>query len=201
MQALQSCIIAGSNNDYGMMYEYDEEDLLDTRQAVIDEIDRIQRMDQWLPSYQNIISCTALQIKKELILNRLQESDLTEFLAYTRYGTLDKLRLTAFSCLVELGALRSKHMLLYICQTIGDDPSPYVRKMLLATFMKGLGVIALGQERRPKLQNVSEEVVVQEAVVRSADNGNDGLMSSLSQFRSEFGAYEAFKEALWRATT
>ena len=193
--------MAGNTSDYGMMFDDEEDDLLELRQAVISEVDRIQRMDQWLPSFQNVLSLTALQIKRELVLTKIMESDLTEFLAYTREGTSDTLRLKAFECLVDLGALRNRAILHYICNVIGTDPSPYIRRAVLMTFIRGLGAIAYGLESKVKSQFVVDDVVLQDAIVRHAETSQGTIASALITFRSELGKSESFKSAIWIAAT
>jgi hypothetical protein len=56
-----------------------------------------------------------LQSYSDLMVRGIKEIDHKVFMAYTREGTLDTLRVKALDCLIDLGALRNQALAPYIC--------------------------------------------------------------------------------------
>ena len=55
-------VVPGNDNDGD---EYEDQEEKDARTTALSEVERHQRMDQWVPSYQNIISEAALEVQKK----------------------------------------------------------------------------------------------------------------------------------------
>ena len=53
-------VVPGNDNDGD---EYEDQEEKDARITALSEVERHQRMDQWVPSYQNIISEAALEVQ------------------------------------------------------------------------------------------------------------------------------------------
>lgn len=56
-----------SSDAFDMDIDEDDGDDLGSYNACLEEIDRYRRMDEWIPSYHNILSTTALSCKRQLI--------------------------------------------------------------------------------------------------------------------------------------
>lgn len=54
-----------SGGDFAHNYEFEDEEAATTQEAAIREILRYQRMDQWQPTYQNIVSEVSLEVRLE----------------------------------------------------------------------------------------------------------------------------------------
>ena len=106
------------------------------------EIDRHRRIDEWIPSFQNVFTVTAMDCLSLLIRERLEPRRLTEFLQYSRPGNSAQVRLKAFDCLVDLGAARTPAVLRYMIQSYYTEPSPFVRVGLWHSIGRGFGLIA-----------------------------------------------------------
>ncbi|KAF8469681.1 hypothetical protein BDZ91DRAFT_808721 [Kalaharituber pfeilii] len=209
MKALSQTLTTSPDNDNDAYINYDFEDreIEEAKMTALREIERHQRMDQWVPSYQNVISDTALEIKRNLVENGIIKPNFQELLAYTRESNLDKLRLKAFSCLIELGAIERAELLPYIMYVVAHDPSPYIRRSLLRVFTTGLGSLAihgtkmLSRQSRPA-PSVDEMIVEEDGAgvnARKAELARETLAGAIEALKKEIGENEIFKTTLWRA--
>jgi len=184
--------------------EYGEKKM---HEMALAEIERYQRMDQWQPTYRNIISEVALVIRKDLMLKGIKDIDYKVFMAYAREGTLDTLRVKAFDCLVELGALRHPALAPYICYVMGRDPSPFVRKRVQLAFGRGLGMIAVGERGGlsvPSGLQMSGEMIIEDSGVDTSAARKDELSKktiegAVAALKTELSNDEVMKRAIWRA--
>jgi len=183
----------------------DEEDETRFHNVCIDEIERYRRMDEWIPSYHNIYSVTALDCKRRLAQGKVIPIRVTDFLQYTRDGTFDPLRLAAFTNMVELGLLKNEAVLEWFLSVLGSDPSPFVRRRMQRLFGKGLGIVAIGEATS---QDVSPQqsglIIEQESSTesRQADLARKQSVSgALSALKQETGSNAVLKKALWEAVT
>lgn len=78
-------VVPDSDNDGYHNYDFEDQELEDAKMTALREIERHQRMDQWVPSYQNIISETALEVRMLCLFYNLER-----VCAYSRGITLDQ---------------------------------------------------------------------------------------------------------------
>ncbi|TGZ83661.1 hypothetical protein EX30DRAFT_88447 [Ascodesmis nigricans] len=210
MTALANTLIASQkkllHNEYDMNLDFEDPEEASAEEDAIKEIERYQRMDQWQPTYRNIISETALDIRRRFALAGVQKLDLRIFMPYVREGTLDTLRVKAFDCLVELGAFKHPVLLKLICKVMGSDPSPYVRRMVQGVFGRGLGMIALEKKpaNRDEGMEMSGLMVLDDTNADGTDARRDALkqgtiQGSMAALKSELADNQVMKEALWDA--
>lgn len=206
MNALAESLIPLSEpSGYNFNFGEEEEDEGSFHRACIDEIERYRRMDEWISSYQNVYSITALDCKRRLAQAKIVESKITDFLQYTRQGTFDSLRLAAFDDLVELGFLKNEALLQWFLFVLGYDPSPYVRERMQRIFGKGLAMIAIGEDisKDPAPQQ-NGLIIEQESSTeaRQADLARkQSVAGALMALKQEVGPNETLKKALWEAVT
>lgn len=112
--------------------------------ACLDQIERYRRADEWIPSYQNILSTTALDCKRMLIAAGHIKLEPRDFLQYTSNRTSDILCLSAFDNLLQLDVMRHTAVIQWFLFVLGHDPSPYIRVNLLMLFGRTLGALAIG---------------------------------------------------------
>jgi transcription initiation factor TFIID subunit 2 len=143
MHCLADCLTVNksSNMDLDSVTELEEFEF--TKKA-IEELTRHQRLDEWIPTYQNIYTTTALDCARKLIMDRVTPFKPSEFLQYAQLGNADNVRLKAWDCLIRLGMLRKDTVLRFLLHEIRSDPSPYFRKQLLRVFSFAVGQIATG---------------------------------------------------------
>jgi transcription initiation factor TFIID subunit 2 len=116
----------------------------------IGELTRHQRLDEWIPTYQNVYTTTALDCALKLVMSRVTPFKPTEFLQYAQLGNADNVRLRAWECLIRLGMIRKDTVLRFLVHEIRSDPSPYFRKQLLRILGIAIGQIATGDVWAPE---------------------------------------------------
>jgi transcription initiation factor TFIID subunit 2 len=176
----------------------------------IDEIERYRRIDEWVTTYQNTYSITALECLQKLTKGGLLMDKAKEVLQYTRPTNADLVRLQAFKCLAETGLTRRMTVMKYLLHSIVEDTSPFFRSRLLAIFGEALGHIALGDAETEKPaqpappQDNDGLVLEQEATSEerhleaTRKTTPEGAIAAL---KLALDNEAVFKEALWYATT
>ena len=175
--------------------------------ACLDEIDRYRRIDEWIPSYNNILSTTALDCKRILAKAGIIDTRSADFLQYTPDGTSDYLRLNAFGNLMTLGTIKNDAILRWFLFVLGTDPSPYVRENMLRIFERTLGATAIGEHLETAKAQVAQQdglVIEQESSTeaRQADLARkQTIQGALNALRDELSANTVLKTELWSAIT
>ena len=173
--------------------------------ACLEEIDRHRRIDEWIPSYHNVLSTTALDCKRILAKAGVIQTRLADFLQYTSDDTSEYLRISAFSNIMALGLVKDDAILRWFLFVLGTDPSPCVRENMLRIFGKALGALAVGEH----LEVVKEQeaqldglVIEQESTTeaRQADLARKQTVEgALNALRDEVSTNPVLKKELWKA--
>lgn len=173
--------------------------------ACLEEIDRYRRLDQWIPSYHNILSITGLDCKRKIAKACTSLVNPTEFLPYTRDGCYDALRISAFSNLMELGMGRNSSILRWFLCVLSTDPSPYVREQMLRIFGQTLGSIAIGEN----IATTNGSATQQDGLIIEQESSTDARQANLARKQTipgalaavkvELGENRVLKSALWEA--
>ncbi|KAE8451045.1 hypothetical protein EG329_004717 [Mollisiaceae sp. DMI_Dod_QoI] len=127
--------------------EEEEQEPEDFKKSVLEELDRYRRMDEWINSYQNIFTVTALDCKARLMKAKVIPVDPLEFAQYLHDGTADRVRIKAFQSLIGLGFLANNSVASLLLNVLSTDPSPYTRSQLFETFCLGLASMAFGENK------------------------------------------------------
>ncbi|KAF2869456.1 hypothetical protein BDV95DRAFT_498745 [Massariosphaeria phaeospora] len=130
-----------ASQDPTLSLEDEAEEFEFTRKA-IEELGRHQRLDEWIPTYQNIYTRTTLECALKLMRNHVIPLKPSEFLQYTRIGISDNVRKIAWNCLTALGMIRKNSVLKFMIHSIYSDSSPYFRSHLIRVFEFAIGQIA-----------------------------------------------------------
>lgn len=180
-------------------------DEYELRRNAITEITRYRRIDEWISSYHNVYTVTALGCLAGLAQDNVIPVKMTDFLQYSRAGNAEAVRLKAFACLVDLNALKTDGILAYFLHTLSTDPSPYVRQEMIRLLGIGLGQLAIGNKQDGEStedDSFAVLVVEQEGSIeaRQADLARRRTVEgALAALKTEFAGREAFKKALWSA--
>lgn len=177
------------------------------RKKAIDELERHLRLDEWIPTYQNIYTRTVLDCEVKLIKNRINPLKVADFLQYTQIGNADDVRLKAWDCLVQLGLLNmNENLVKYFIQSIQSDPSPYFRSRMIRIFENAVGQVAVGEVFRPNELNereakdilaIEEEIEVTDRAAELARRNLEGALEGLeSDLRDNDGLQRAIEDAL-----
>lgn len=204
MRCLADCL-TNSKTSADVHVNHDEwiEDQSFTEKA-IGELTRHQRLDEWIPTYQNIYTTTALDCAMKLIMARVTPFRPSEFLQYAQLGNADNVRLKAWACLNRLGLVQKATVLRFLVHEIRSDPSPFFRKRLLHIFGIAIGQMATGDVWQPeKVVDTSANTLVVENDVSSADRAatlaRQSLNGALKALRSDFQSNPTFRQVLEEA--
>ncbi|ODQ51035.1 transcription initiation factor TFIID subunit 2 [Saitoella complicata NRRL Y-17804] len=175
-------------------------------EVVVKEIERCQRMDQWLPSYQNIISRKAIEVKETLTKKRLIKPNFKEYLAYTQEENFDPLRMKAFEALIDLGALRQASLAKYVFFALTSDPSPVVRRHLVKTILRGFGDVAIGGRPQSAGEGggLDDMIIEEESGDIAAEERRQALAranpgGAIDALQREIAESDLLKKLLWDA--
>ncbi|EPS40585.1 hypothetical protein H072_5547 [Dactylellina haptotyla CBS 200.50] len=204
IRSLGGCLLAGAAQRNGLMDmdvdETDAEERATSRDDIISEIERLQRMDQWMSSYHNIISTTCLDVKTDLLKANVHKFTPLEFLAYSKEGTSEQLRIKAIDCMILNGAVRDSNLLCYICYIIASDPSPKIRRAVFESLMKGIGSIAVGDDdmvASNETANGNGLTILEENSARKREQeAKESIEGAITNLKNQIANKEFFKDAL-----
>lgn len=114
-------------------------------EEVITEVKRLQKLDEWIPLYQSIVSLTALKQKIRLATYGKLKLLFEDLLYYTLAKYPEDVRIEAFRGLFVLGGLKNKSILQYYLKCCLLDPktSPYLRKRLVEILLESICIAAI----------------------------------------------------------
>ncbi|KAJ9091949.1 hypothetical protein QFC19_008878 [Naganishia cerealis] len=115
IKALTSCIIiTGDLRDIPDVFDNSKQKFVDD--ALV-EINRLHKLDEWVPSYHNMISVVCLQLKVQLAVHGYYELPFEDLLPYTLGKFPLDVRVEAFRGLFLLGGLRNAAVMKYFLTT------------------------------------------------------------------------------------
>jgi transcription initiation factor TFIID subunit 2 len=211
-----SLVVSHRESKASYTFEFGEDDAMDDdanpdadfEKEAINEIERYRRIDEWISTYHNVYSTTAIVCLQKLTQSGIVRDKQRELLEYTRVENAVNVRLVAFNCLVETGLTRQMSMLAYLLSSLVEDRSPTFRRKLLDCFGVALGHIALGDDdseppTAPAVndtglvleQEVNHEIRHLEATRKTTPEG------ALAALKNTLQGQPKFKDALWNAAT
>ncbi|KAH7399644.1 hypothetical protein BKA66DRAFT_452272 [Pyrenochaeta sp. MPI-SDFR-AT-0127] len=166
MQCLADCLSSSKSNINHDISDQERNEEWDFTDKAIGELTRHQRLDEWIPTYQNIYTTTALSCAMKLTMNGVSPFRPSEFLQYAQLGNADNVRLKAWECLVRLGLFRKDSIIKFLIHEIRSDPSPYFRTRLLRIFGIAVGQIATGDVYEPKkaIESSADSLIVENEI-------------------------------------
>ncbi|KAL8949215.1 MAG: hypothetical protein Q9222_004665, partial [Ikaeria aurantiellina] len=177
-----------SDGDFTFM-ENDGDDLR-FHNACLEEIDR-----------------TALKCTRMLSMSGAIDSNPSNLIQYTRDGTADELRITAFDNLFQMGLSKNDAVLRWFLFAMGTDPSPCFREHAFRLLGKFLGSLAIGQKAEDAATlNAHQDglIIEQEASTetRKAELARrTTVVGALGALKLEVQGNETLKQGLWTAIT
>ena len=187
MRCLADCLISSkTHNDDMNPAEWAED--AQFQEKAIAELTRHQRLDEWIPTYQNIYTTTALECATRLTMSRVTPFRPSEFLQYAQLGNADNVRLKAWECLIRLGMFRKDSVLRFMMHELRSDPSPYFRKQMLRIFSVAVGQIATRDVWMPEKSEASADTLIVEdvgSVERATALARQNLAGALKGLKSD----------------
>lgn len=179
----------------------------DFEEMAVKEIERYRRIDEWIMTYQNVYSTTAIECLQKLTKAGVVKDKTIELFRYTDPSTADNVRLAAFRCLNEIGLSKKMSVMKHLLHSLVKDNSPYFRDRLLQCFGEALGHIAFGDDSEKRQAQAlptdglvldeggSNEARRIEATRRTTPEG------AIAALRATLENEDAFKQSLWYAAT
>ncbi|KAI9714981.1 MAG: hypothetical protein M1828_001088 [Chrysothrix sp. TS-e1954] len=206
---LMSCMTDTMVASYGSnrVQSFDEEGEVQAiafNRDAMSEIERHRRIDEWIPSYRNMHSATAIDCLRRLAKADIIKPRLADFAQYTKAGSADDLRLAGLRCLVELDLLKSDAVLNFILHSLSSDLSPYMRSNIYKLFGYGLGLVAIGiRQDAPPAEPVDTGLVIEQDVAteKQADviARKTDITKAIEGLKQDIGSRKTLANALWRA--
>ncbi|EKG22223.1 hypothetical protein MPH_00402 [Macrophomina phaseolina MS6] len=184
-------------------FDEDEQDEIDFQRDALNEIERHRRLDEWIPSYQNVVTVTALQCQGLLMENGIIPRKILDFLQYAKPGAAESVRLKALECLVDLNMMKHPAILRYLIFTLSYDPSPYMRENLYYLIGRGLARIAIGDKKEDTSNQVFGGLVIEQETSTESRAAmlerTQTLEGAIKALKDELGGNEVLKEQLRNA--
>lgn len=207
MEALSEAMASkpplGQDMDGDFSFDENDGDDLRFHNSCLEELDRYRRTDEWLPSYHNVLSRTALNCTRILSQAKVIDTKPSHLIQYTRDGTADELRLTAFSNLFQIGLFRNEPLLRWFLFAMSTDPSPYFRSHAFRLFGQNLGSLAIGQKNDDAATQQQDGLVIEQEAsteTRKAELARrTTVVGALAALKEEVKDNEIFKQGLWTA--
>lgn len=141
-------------------------------EKALDQINRYEKMDEWMFTHNNIWTVAALDCKMKLMKSTVIPLDPTAFMRYCLDENSESVQIKAFEALVELGFLLRPQVMKLLVAVVSTHRSSYVRDQLFKVFTRGLAAIAFGE-----LEPAKERLLAPKAISgpRHPDD-NDLLM-------------------------
>ncbi|ODV65215.1 hypothetical protein HYPBUDRAFT_154054, partial [Hyphopichia burtonii NRRL Y-1933] len=113
-------------------------------ELAVSEMSRLQKLDEWIPSYQNIISLTCLQQKIVLATHGKIQLTFEDLLYYTLEKYPVEIRVAAFRGILILGGLKNRDILQYFLKVCLLDFSDHtLRNKLIDAFINSICIAAI----------------------------------------------------------
>lgn len=176
--------------------------------SAIDAIERHRRLDEYVVTYQNLYSVTAIKCLQKLIKAGVVKDKTVELMQYTSHSTADNVRLEAFRCMNEIGLTRKPAVMKHLLHSLSDDQSPYFRDRLTRHFGEALGHVALGDDEpeQPAPGPINDGGLILEEAQSNETRRIEATRKStpegaIAALKLAFADDETFKSALWYAAT
>ncbi len=217
MEALTNSLIPVKIQHGGLAFAFaedeDEDELTKFQKDAVEEIERYRRMDEWILSYQNIYTRTALRCKRDLMKAKIIPQNPAELFAYTHDGTMDPVRIEAFDSMADLGYMSNDNLMTYFLKVMSTDASPYVRHRLYDVLFLALASVALGEynTQTPPTEQLHQEdadgdTLIVEVETEASQAAKKALVArttsiegALKALKQELKDNAAFRTALWEA--
>jgi transcription initiation factor TFIID subunit 2 len=168
---LLSCLAKSmiSTSDSKLSFDFGDHDQevrdADFTRTAVDEIQRFRRIDEWIPSFHNLYTVTALDSMKLFMQKGIAPRRVADFLQFTRPDNSDTVRIKAFECLVDLGVFQSPNIMTYFIVSFYSETSPYLRSKLWNVISQAFGLMALAIPEVKALPEPVSGLVIDDAAI------------------------------------
>ncbi|KAF1992137.1 hypothetical protein K402DRAFT_416609 [Aulographum hederae CBS 113979] len=191
----RTLVVDRQNYTAGYLPEDNYQEEMQFQEDALNEIERWRRKDEWLSSYRNIYSTTAISCLLLLMQNKVIPRSLSTFVQYSRPTNADNVRLQAFESLVELGVFEKANIMRFILHSYFSDKSPYLRGKLWNIIWRGLAHVAFGDFRAAPETDPAQELL-DGALIVERDVSLEERQLAIARKKTLEGALDALKNDL-----
>jgi transcription initiation factor TFIID subunit 2 len=177
-------------------YEQETRDAEIQREA-IEEVQRFRRMDEWIPSHQNVYTVTALEGMRLLMQNKILPQRCSDIMQYTRPGNSNFVRTKAFECLVELGAFNNAPIMAFFLVSFYTERSPYMRERIWDVICRAFGRMALAEP--VKQHHSSVGLIIDDADASTHNTRTRTLAGASAVLRAKLGSEDILQRVVMDA--
>lgn len=197
--------VLGQQPDEFALGDANEEEIrwrdTELQKMAIHEIERYRRIDEWIPSFQNLYSVTSLSCLLRLMTSKTIPRRVSDFLPYTQPGNASEVRLKAFEAVAQLGMMASQSVLTYCLLSLATDASSYFRQKLWEWIWIGLGVALFSEQPHEtgQVAPVTEGLVLEQtSTVNRHDyvRRRESIDSALDALKAQLEAFAALPDTL-----
>ncbi|CAG8627020.1 10182_t:CDS:1, partial [Ambispora leptoticha] len=133
INALGNAFTSDKPNPNDNKTEYISEDISDSLEEALQELERYRYRDMMFPTYRNTTTVAYIDTKHKLmknLFNELLPEDKNLFLIFSLYGHHPDVRLAAFRAIISLDQWKTKSAVNYLKEVAMTDPSLTIRRQL-----------------------------------------------------------------------
>ncbi|GMM52748.1 Taf2 protein [Starmerella bacillaris] len=131
---------------------------------VVAEIDKLQRLDRWLPSRHRIVTTTAIRMGSLLVAAGYGEPRMDKLLLATKPTEDTKVRLVSVQLLLDLGGYEKSTVNEYLYDLMINDESLVIRTGIIKAFSHLVGNVAVNGEHDDKLKSNRQQAIARKSV-------------------------------------
>lgn len=159
------------------------------------EVDKCQRLDRWIPSYNNVVTVTAIAQDELIVRAGFGVPRMGTLLQFTEPNNPVSVRLVAFQVAIDLGAYHSPEFLDYLFFGLLYDPSQQMRVGLVKVLKKWLGVIASQGEFVPP--DVPSPRMTDPIKARQDGIARQAVRTAIPLLRNTLADNKRLRQLLW----
>lgn len=188
---------------------------------VIEELDRLRKIEEWVPSYQNMVCASCIRQKTRLARNNLCEYSFEELVKFTTPNHAEEVRLAAFEGILLLGGLKVWEILRYFLYSLClSDTTRFFKTRMIDALQNAVceaavhGIPSVIDDpefdslnklfnANKGLSNPNNMIVVEESQNTEVSSRRDALARASIEgtvllLRRDYGIGHGLKKALWR---
>jgi transcription initiation factor TFIID subunit 2 len=205
----RSLIVNSSSRNLALDFGSHDQEVKDAefQKLAVEEIQRLRRIDQWIPSFHNLYTVAALDSQRLFMSNGLITKRWADFLKFTEPGNSDSVRIKAFDCLVDLDAFQDPAVMAYFVYSYSHEPSPCIRASLWNVLSRAFGCMALAvqmSESKPLFEPVDGLIIDETQAEDSAQAviaRTQTLSGAIANLVAQVGKSDTLQEAITTALT
>lgn len=188
---------------------------------VIEEIDRLRKIEEWVPSYHNMVYASCITQKTKMARSNLCEYSFEDLVKFTTPNNAEEIRLAAFEGLLLLGGLKVWEILRYFLHSLClDNTTRHFKNRMVGALQKAIceaavhGIPSVIDDpefdslnklfnANKGLSNPNSMIVVEESQNTEVSSRRDALARASIEgtvvlLRRDYGIGKGLKKALWK---